>query len=145
MVPVGTAMMNLDRVDKNVRILVADDYPLTRDMIRSILRQAGFLNIIAVENGLMALDEIRSEEGVGLVICDWNMPSCSGLEVLQTVRSDERYKKLPFLMLTAEAYRENIVEAMSAGVSDYIAKPFTAATLCEKLELVLTGSISGKE
>lgn len=123
-------------IDKSIKVLVVDDYALTRDMVKSILRQLGFQNIVGVEDGMMALDVIR-EEKVGLIICDWNMPRLSGLGVLREVRSYDNCKNLPFLMLTAEAYRENIVEAMKAGVSDYVVKPFTSAVLAEKIDGVL--------
>jgi len=129
-------MQELETVDKEILVLVVDDYALTREMLRSILKQLGFANVISVEDGKSALAKIR-EQNVGLVICDWNMPGLSGLEVLRAVRADKRYGKLPFLMLTAEAYRENVMEAVKAGVSDYIAKPFTAQTLAEKLAAVL--------
>ncbi len=120
-------------VDKEISILVADDYALTREMLRSILKQFGFAHVVSVEDGKSALEKIR-EEKVDLVICDWNMPGMTGLDVLRAVRADPRNKHIKFLMLTAEAYRENVVEAMKAGVSDYIAKPFTAETLSLKLE-----------
>ena len=125
-----------DAIDKTVKVLVVDDYPLTRDMVKSILRQLGFLNIASAEDGAMALHMLR-EERFGLVICDWNMPRLSGLAVLREVRAEERNKDLPFLMLTAEAYKENVVEAMKAGVSGYIVKPFTSQILSEKVTKVL--------
>lgn len=128
--------MSIDNVNKNITILVVDDYALTRDMVKSILRQIGFTNVIGAEDGRFALD-ILSDTKVDLVICDWNMPHMSGLEVLQEIRSKPVHQSLPFLMLTAEAYRENVVEAMKAGVSDYIVKPFTAQTLSDKLAAVL--------
>jgi two-component system, chemotaxis family, chemotaxis protein CheY len=128
--------MSIASVDTNIKVLVVDDYALTRDMVKSILRQLGFQNIVGVEDGVLALQVIR-EEKVGLVICDWNMPRLSGLAVLREVRSRERDKDLPFLMLTAEAYRENVVEAMKAGVSDYVVKPFTSSALADKIAHVL--------
>ena len=124
-----------------VRILVVDDHMLTRDMVKSILRGLGYTNIVQAENGHVALNKIEEEE-IGLVICDWNMPNLSGLEVLQEVRRIRGTKELPFLMLTAEAYRENVAVAVQAGVSDYIAKPFTADTLGEKVERILRDSLS---
>ena len=122
-------------IDPQIAILVADDYALTREMLRSILKQLGFGNVAAVEDGKKALARIQ-EENYDLVICDWNMPDMSGLEVLRAVRSDPRTRKLRFLMLTAEAYKENVVEAIKAGVSGYIVKPFTAQTLSDKIEEV---------
>ncbi len=130
-------MTNISAIDKSIKVLVVDDYALTRDMVKAILRQLGFQNIIGVEDGVLALQVIR-EDRIGLVICDWNMPRMSGLGVLREVRAQERDKNLPFLMLTAEAYRENVVEAMKAGVSDYVVKPFTAQALSEKVEKVLS-------
>ena len=132
-------MSTLSTFDKSMKVLVVDDYALTRDMVKAILRQLGFQNIVGVEDGVLALQAIR-EEKIGLVICDWNMPRLSGLGVLREVRSIEKEKDLPFLMLTAEAYRENVVEAMKAGVSDYVVKPFTAQALSEKIEKVLATS-----
>ena len=123
-------------VDKNIHILVVDDHPLTRNMVKSILKGVGFDNVYQAENGHLAVTRIF-EEDIGLVICDWNMPNLSGLEVLRQIRADERFKELPFLMLTAEAYRENIVEAVKSGVTDYMIKPFTAEILMKKIEAVL--------
>ncbi len=131
--------MILKDVDGATKVLVVDDYALTRDMVKSILRQLGFVNILAAEDGAMALQLLR-EEKVGLIICDWNMPRMSGLALLREVRGDEKLKAVPFLMLTAEAYRENIVEAVKAGVTDYIVKPFTSQVLAEKIESVLKGT-----
>ena len=127
-------MVTLDSKSE-LMILVVDDYALTRELLRSILKQLGFNNVICVEDGRRAIEKIR-EEAIDLVICDWNMPGMTGLEVLEAVRSDNKSKNLPFLMLTAEAYRENVVEAIKAGVSDYIAKPFTAQIINEKIEKV---------
>ena len=126
----------IDEIDKSIKVLVVDDYPLTRDMVKAILRQLGFQNIVGAEDGAVALQLIRDER-FGLVICDWNMPRLSGLSVLREVRSHDRDKHLPFLMLTAEAYKENVVEALKAGVSDYVVKPFTSQTLGEKVARVL--------
>ncbi len=131
--------MTVDLANKyrpNLCILVADDHSLTRSMVKAILRGVGFENITQAEDGVEAVQEISSGK-IDVVICDWNMPKASGLEVLRTVRSDARFKELPFLMLTAEAYRENILAAAQAGVSTYVIKPFTADVLLSKLEEVL--------
>lgn len=107
-------------------------------MVRSILKGIGFQNVILAEDGKSALDTLKDEDSrIGLIVCDWNMPKLSGLQVLQTIRSDERLKDIPFLMLTAEAYRENITAAIEAGVSDYVVKPFTAETLDTKIDGIL--------
>ena len=123
-------------LDTSIKILVADDYAATRDLIRAILRATGFTNIFQAENGQEAIQRIYSEQPQ-LVICDWNMPIANGLEVLKAVRSDSRFVDLPFIMLTAEAYRESISAAVQAGVSEYIAKPFTAEILIKKIEKVM--------
>jgi two-component system chemotaxis response regulator CheY len=121
---------------RSARILVVDDYLLTRDMVRSILIGLGFTRVATVENIAHAKIKLV-DDTYDLVICDWNMPNGSGLELLQFLRSDPKYTKVPFIMLTAEAYRENVVEAMRAGVSEYISKPFTGQVLAEKIDLVL--------
>ncbi len=120
----------------NLSILVADDHSLTRSMVKAILRGVGFEHITQAEDGLQAVQQIATGT-IDVVICDWNMPKATGLEVLRTIRSDARFQELPFLMLTAEAYRENIIAASHAGVSTYVIKPFTADVLLSKLEEVL--------
>lgn len=126
------------KINRDVRILIADDHELTRDMVKSIVRSLGLWNLAVAENGAAAIRLIR-EGGIDLVICDWNMPGTTGLEVLQAVRADPKAAKIPFLMLTGEAYRKNVVEAAAAGVTAYISKPFTAAMLTEKIVLALGG------
>jgi two-component system chemotaxis response regulator CheY len=128
--------MDLDGDKSGIRILVVDDHALTREMVGSILKGLGFTSLEQAEDGYVALQKIQNSV-FDLVICDWNMPRMSGLEVLHDVRSRQATKKMPFLMLTAEAYRENVVEAMKAGVSDYISKPFTAEVLGRKIQSVL--------
>ena len=117
------------------KILVVDDHLLTRDMVRIILKGLGFLNVDTAENGNVALERLN-DGGYALVICDWNMPQCSGLELLRAVRAGGVCPSIPFLMLTAEAYRESVREAVKAGVTDYISKPFTAGVLQQKIEKV---------
>lgn len=123
-------------VDPNINIIVIDDYLMTRDMVRTILKGLGFQRIATAESAHQAL--VKMEDQIfDLVICDWNMPGMTGLEFLREVRAKPEYATLPFIMLTAEAYRENVIAAMSAGVSEYIAKPFTAQTLADKISLVM--------
>lgn len=129
-------MSDIHLVDKSLTVLVVDDHALTRNMVKAILKGVGFENVIQAENGAVAMQRI-SNEHIDLVICDWNMPNFDGLDLLRAVRSEERFKNLPFLMLTAEAYRENVVEAVKAGVSDYMIKPFTAELLSAKVASVL--------
>ncbi len=113
-------------------ILVADDFSTMRRIIKGLLQDLGFSNITESADGLTALSLLKAGN-FDLLITDWNMPGMQGVELLREVRADERMKKLPVLMLTAEAKREQIVAAAQAGVSGYVIKPFTAATLKEKI------------
>ncbi len=123
-------MPNLD-----MRILVVDDFATMRRIIKNILKQLGYTKIDEADDGATALPMLKSQH-YDLIISDWNMPQMSGLELLKSVRSDEELKDTPFLMVTAEAQKENIIEAVKAKVSNYIIKPFTADTLAEKLEKI---------
>ncbi len=117
---------------KDMTVLIVDDFLTMRRIVRKILRDLQFENIIEAEDGSAAV-EVLSTNKVDLIVSDWNMPKMTGIELLKHVRSQESTKDLPFLMVTAEAQKENIVEAVKAKVSNYIVKPFTAATLEEKL------------
>ncbi len=122
-------------LDLNMKVLVVDDFATMRRILRNILKQIGFTNINEADDGKSALKMLRKER-FDLVMCDWNMPEMPGIELLKAVRSDEELKDLPFVMVTAEAQKENILEAVKAGVSNYVVKPFTAETIGEKLEKV---------
>ncbi len=117
---------------KDMTVLIVDDFLTMRRIVRKILRDLQFENIIEAEDGSAAV-EVLSTNKIDLIVSDWNMPKMTGLELLKYVRSQESTKDLPFLMVTAEAQKENIVEAVKAKVSNYIVKPFTAAILEEKL------------
>ncbi len=121
---------------KNLTAIVVDDFATMRRIIKKILKDLQFQDIIEAENGAEAL-KLLSTSKVDLIVSDWNMPVMTGLEFLKRVRADERLKTLPFLMVTAEAQKENIVEAVQAKVSNYIVKPFTPATFEEKLVKIL--------
>ncbi len=121
---------------KNLTAIVVDDFATMRRIIKKILKDLQFQDIIEAENGAEAL-KLLSTSKVDLIVSDWNMPVMTGLEFLKRVRADERLKTLPFLMVTAEAQKENIVEAVQAKVSNYIVKPFTPATFEEKLAKIL--------
>jgi two-component system chemotaxis response regulator CheY len=125
-------------MDLNMRVLIVDDFATMRRILKNILKQIGFKNISEAENGKAALKELRNEK-FDLVLCDWNMPEMPGIELLNQVRSDDQLKAIPFVMVTAEAKRENILEAVKAGVSSYIVKPFTADTINEKLTKIFAG------
>ncbi len=125
-------------IDPNIKILIVDDFSTMRKIIRNILTQLGFKNILEADDGTTAL-EILKKEKVDLIISDWNMPKMSGLELLKAVRGDENLKDIPFVMVTAEAQKENILEAIKYKVNQYIVKPFTPETLKEKLEKIFGG------
>jgi two-component system chemotaxis response regulator CheY len=120
-------------IDTNMRILIVDDFSTMRKIIRGIMKKLGFTNLEEADDGSTALPKLKSDN-FDFVISDWNMPTMSGLELLKAVRSDDDLKELPFLMVTAEAKKENIVQAVKAGASNYIVKPFTQEVLQKKLE-----------
>jgi two-component system chemotaxis response regulator CheY len=121
--------------DPNMKILVVDDMSTMRRIVKNIMKQLGFANVEEAENGQDALDKLRVES-FGFVISDWNMPVMTGIELLRAIRADDKLKAIPVLMVTAEAQKENLVEAIQAGVSNYIVKPFTAEILQEKMNKI---------
>ena len=123
-------------VDKNAPILIVDDYKTMLRIIRNLLKQLGFDNVDEATDGGQALQKLRQRE-FALVISDCNMEPMTGIELLREVRADARLKALPFIMVTAESKTENVISAKAAGVSNYIVKPFNAATLKMKLSAVL--------
>ncbi|MBF0349770.1 MAG: response regulator [SAR324 cluster bacterium] len=120
---------------KDMKILIVDDFTKMRAIMRSTLRKLGYDNVIEADNGEAALIKLQHER-VDFVIADWNMPKMSGLELLKEVRKDERFKDLPFLMVTAEALPENVIAAIRAGVNNYVVKPYTQQTLDEKINSI---------
>ena len=123
-------------MDLNIKILIVDDFATMRRIFKTNLRQFGFNNFLEAENGLQALEVLKKNE-VDLIISDWNMPSMDGLEFLKAVRGDKSLKNIPFIMVTAEGQKRNVVEAVKAGVNGYIVKPFAPEILEEKLKQVL--------
>lgn len=123
-------------VDMNMPILIVDDYKTMLRIIRNLLKQLGFDNVDEATDGSQALQKLRQKD-FALVISDWNMEPMTGIELLREVRADARLKSLPFIMVTAESKTENVISAKAAGVSNYIVKPFNAATLKMKLSAVL--------
>ena len=119
----------------SLKFLVVDDFSTMRRIVRNLLKELGFTNVDEAEDGAVALAKLR-EGNFEFVVSDWNMPNMDGLTLLQNVRADAKLKALPFLMVTAEAKKENIIAAAQAGASGYVVKPFTAATLQEKLEKI---------
>ncbi|SDH81208.1 response regulator [Roseospirillum parvum] len=124
-------------VDKNMKILIVDDYKTMLRIIRNLLRQLGFVDIEEATDGSAALQMLRTGGPYGLIISDWNMEPMTGLQLLREVRADPKLKGTPFIMVTAESKSENVIAAKEAGVSNYIVKPFNAETLKAKMVSVL--------
>lgn len=122
-------------MDKNMKILIVDDFSTMRRIIKNLLRDLGFNNTTEADDGSTALPMLQNGN-FDFLITDWNMPGMQGIDLLKAVRSDSKLSKLPVLLVTAEAKKEQIVEAAQAGVNGYIVKPFTAATLKEKIEKI---------
>ena len=121
--------------DTNMKFLVVDDFSTMRRIVRNLLKELGFTNVDEAEDGAAALQKLKGEQ-FDFVVSDWNMPNMTGIELLKAIRADAGLKHLPVLMVTAEAKKENIIEAAKAGASGYVVKPFTAATLDEKLNKI---------
>jgi len=124
--------------DLKMKILVVDDFSTMRRIVKNILRQVGYVNLVEADDGATALDVLRREK-IDFVISDWNMPQMSGLELLKHVRTSEEWKEMPFLMVTAEGQKEHVIEAVKHRVNNYIVKPFTPETLVEKINKIFEG------
>ncbi|RYZ55371.1 MAG: response regulator [Proteobacteria bacterium] len=120
----------------DLKILIVDDFPTMRRIVKTLMKQNGYTNFTEAEDGEQALRMLNAEMDYEMVVSDWNMPNMTGLELLKAVRADAKLKHLPFLMVTAEAEKENIIEAVKAGVSNYIVKPFTGQALKDKLDKI---------
>lgn len=127
----------------NMKILVVDDFPTMRRIVKTLMRQNGYTNFVEAEDGAQGLKMLAEQPDIEFIVSDWNMPNMTGLEFLKAVRADPKYKHLPFLMVTAEAEKENIIEAVKNGVSNYIVKPFTGATLQEKIAKIYATKKAG--
>lgn len=121
---------------ENLNVLLVDDIKSMRTMIRGILFNVGIRKVHDAADGFEALSVLKQQQ-IDLIISDWNMPKMNGLELLKAVRADENFKDIPFLMITAENRKENVVDAIQAGTSEFIAKPFTDGTLREKLQKII--------
>ena len=119
-------------MDPGMKVLVVDDFAAMRRILKNVFGQIGLSNIIEADDGTTALDVLKDNK-VDLIVSDWNMPKMSGLDLLKNVRSNESTKDTPFLMVTASSQKDDVLEAIQAGVSNYIVKPFTADTVKEKL------------
>ncbi len=118
-----------------MKILVVDDFSTMRRIVKNLLKDLGFTNTVEADDGKTALPKLQAG-GIDFLITDWNMPGMTGIDLLKAVRSDTELANIPVLMVTAEAKREQIIRAAQAGVNGYVIKPFTAATLKEKIEKI---------
>jgi two-component system chemotaxis response regulator CheY len=121
--------------DPNMRVLVVDDFSTMRRIIKNLLRQLGLNNIVEADDGTTAWDTLNKDK-IDFIISDWNMPQMTGIDLLRKVRASEEFADIPFLMVTAEAQQENLIEAVQAKVSNYIVKPFTPDTLKQKIDKI---------
>ena len=123
-------------MDTSIKVLIVDDFATMRRILKNILKQLGFKNLVEADDGTTAWEALESQS-IDLIISDWNMPKMTGLELLKKVRASDAYKATPFLMVTAEAQKQNVIEAVQAGVSNYVVKPFTAEAISDKLAKIL--------
>ncbi|AWY01770.1 histidine kinase [Marinomonas primoryensis] len=122
-------------MDKNMKILIVDDFSTMRRIIKNLLRDLGFTNTVEADDGTTALPMLQGGT-IDFLVTDWNMPGMTGIELLRAVRADGKLKSIPVLMVTAEAKRDQIISAAQAGVNGYVVKPFTAVALKEKIEKI---------
>ena len=122
-------------MNKDMKILIVDDFSTMRRIIKNLLRDLGFNNTAEADDGATALPILQSGS-FDFLVTDWNMPGMTGIDLLKAVRADAKLSKLPVLMVTAEQKRDQIIEAAQAGVNGYIVKPFTAVTLKEKIDKI---------
>jgi two-component system, chemotaxis family, chemotaxis protein CheY len=123
-------------IDTEINVLVVDDFATMRRIVKNSLKQIGFRSILEADDGTTALEVLKKQQ-IDLIISDWNMPKMTGLELLKSVRKDEATKNIPFLMVTAEAQKDNVIQALKAGVSNYIVKPFTQDAIKTRLFQIL--------
>ena len=124
-------------MDTSIKVLVVDDFATMRRIVKGVLRQMGFDKIVEAEDGSIALEALKKEE-IGLIVSDWNMPNMTGLDLLKAVKGDDGLKGIPFIMVTAEGLKENVLEAVKVGVTNYIVKPFTPEAFSEKIQAALS-------
>lgn len=122
-------------MDLSMKVLVVDDFATMRRILKNVLKEIGFTKIVEADDGSSALAVLKKDK-VDLIVSDWNMPEVSGLDLLKAVRSDESMKDVPFLMVTAEGQKDSVVQAVQAGVDNYVVKPFTADTIKQKLQQI---------
>ncbi len=129
-------------MDRNIKILVVDDFSTMRRIVKNLLQELGYANIQEADDGNTALPMLKAAK-FDFVVTDWNMPGMTGIDLLKAIRADPALKAIPVLMVTAENSREQIIEAAQSGVNGYIVKPFTGATLKEKIDRIFERLASG--
>jgi two-component system chemotaxis response regulator CheY len=122
--------------DLKIKILVVDDMLTMRKLVQKACKEIGFTTFVEAPDGRKAWEILNATPDIALVLSDWNMPESTGLDLLKRVRSDTRFKTLPFLLITAEAEKDQVIEAIKAGASNYVIKPFTTDSIRDKLEAV---------
>ncbi|OGG97113.1 MAG: hypothetical protein A2527_13260 [Candidatus Lambdaproteobacteria bacterium RIFOXYD2_FULL_50_16] len=125
------------RADRNIKILIVDDSPPIRHLVKKSLQDLHFNNFEEASDGNEAFEKLSQDPGYKLVLLDWQMPNMTGIELLRKIRAEAKLRHVPVVMITAEALKDNILEAAQAGISGYIIKPFDAFTLGEKIEKIL--------
>lgn len=128
-------------MDDSVKILIVEDMAAMRKILKDNLNKLGYMDIVETVDGKAAL-ECLDEEEIDIILSDWDMPNMTGIELLREVRRKDAYKKLPFIMITAESQRENVIEAVESGVNDYITKPFDNEAISSKLDRLIKKYIS---
>jgi len=121
--------------DPNMKVLIVDDFQTMRRIVKGVLKELGFKNVVEADNGLAALEVLKGEK-IDFIVSDWNMPEMTGIELLKAVRASEEWKDLPFLMVTSEGRSEQVIEAAKNRVNNYVVKPFTPTTLEEKIKKI---------
>jgi len=129
-------------LDRNIKILVVDDFSTMRRIVKNLLQELGYTNIQEADDGNTALPMLKAAK-FDFVVTDWNMPGMTGIDLLKAIRADPALKAMPVLMVTAENSREQIIEAAQSGVNGYIVKPFTGATLKEKIDRIFERLAAG--
>ena len=122
----------------DLKFLIVDDSPTMRRIVINTLKRLGYRSIEDADHGQTALDKLRTIPGINFIITDWNMPTMDGLEFVQTIRSSAEFKHLPILMVTTRSVKDDIIEAMKAGVNNYVVKPFTPETMKQKIDMILS-------
>lgn len=122
--------------NKSLRFLIVDDHKGSRFLVKAVLTQGGYTNVMSCENGVEALSVLKEGE-IDIVVCDWNMPTMTGIDLLKHMRKDDSTNSIPFIMLTAQQEQSEVVMAIRHGATDYIVKPFTHATLISKVERII--------